>query len=423
MGKLEDALVEAREIIEAQAAELERLGTSALSNGLVVALDGKSVLVATGGEIIRCAQLEEGKEVSAGDTVWLLPQTKQIIDSAKLIPYGDVVAIKSVHDGSVEITGQNGDSRIVSNGKVGNLGRGDRVLLDSTRAVVVKIVEKAPDKPKDIANITWDEVGGHDEAKQLLREAVELPYLHPEVYSKYNKRITRGIQMYGPPGCGKTMLGKAVATAVKGAFLSIKGPEILDPFVGVAEANVRNIFAQARDYKAKTGRPAVIFIDEADAILSARGAYHGAGGMEHTIVPTFLTEMDGLATSAAIVILSTNRPELLDPAIVRDGRIDYKVEIKRPTPHEAKAIFGIHLKGIPVVKDCSMEALVDLAIDQLYSVKSLPHSGALIAGVVDKASAHAIRRDISAGGKFTGISTADMLWAVATTIQQEAPQH
>lgn len=421
MTSTSEALAQAREVLEAQSKMLEQIGESTLSYGVVIRTKGNDVIIAAGGEMVR-AYKNPDVPVKAGQTVWLLPQTKQIVRLADTIPVGDVMLLKGVHEDSVEITNQGGESRIVGKGKFDDLKRGDRVLLDASRSVVVTVVEKAPEaKPKDIPNITWDMIGGHEEAKRLLREAIELPYLHPEIYAKYKKQLTKGILLHGTPGCGKTLLGKAVATAVGGGFLSIKGPEILDPYVGVAEAAVRNIFAQAKHIKDTTGKPAVIFIDEADAILSARGAGHGAGNMEHTIVPAFLTEMDGLAVSSAIVILSTNRAELLDPAIVRDGRIDYKVDVKRPTAPEAKEIFSIHMKGIPVHQDQSEAELIEFAVSLLYGEqgRKLPHSGALVAGTVDKASAHAIRRDIATGGKSSGLCKDDLQWAVNVTVQQE----
>ena len=214
-------------------------------------------------------------------------------------------------------------------------------------------------------------------------------------------------------------MGKASATSIgaEDGFISIKGPEVLDPYVGVAEANVRSAFIKARAYKEVAGRPAVIFIDEAEALLTARGRQYNHMGQ--TIVPTFLTEMDGIDDSSAIVILSTNRDDMLDPAITRDERIDFQVEVKRPLINEAKEIMFIHLNGKPIAPKHDNIGLIELATEELYLHTHLPFSGALLAGCVHKAVAHALQRDIANNGKITGLSPVDFEWATQQIIKQD----
>jgi len=229
--------------------------------------------------------------------------------------------------------------------------------------------------------------------------------------------------MSGPPGCGKTMLARAVATSVgadQGGFLTIKGPEVLDPYVGVTEQTIRAIFQQAREYKATHNREAVIFVDEAESLLAKRGAW--GNYMGQTVVPTFLTEMDGLEESCALVVLATNRADQLDPAVIRDGRIDHKIDVARPTVEEAADIFAIYLASLPVQSAVGRGMLAEQAADVLYSVhnKHLPHSGAMIAGIVEKAASFAIHRAIEQRKRDGAIIQDDLLRAIEQVRRQEA---
>jgi proteasome-associated ATPase len=226
----------------------------------------------------------------------------------------------------------------------------------------------------------------------------------------------------GPSGCGKTLLARAVATSVgadKGGFLTIKGPEVLDPYVGVTEQTIRAIFKQAKEYKLAHNREAVIFVDEAESLLAKRGAW--GNYMGQTVVPTFLTEMDGLEESCALVILATNRSDTLDPAVIRDGRIDHKIEVGRPTEEEAANIFEIYLNPMPVKTSMSVKQLAEQAAEVLYSVHNqhLPHSGAMIAGIVDKASSFAIRRSIEQRKRDGAICQDDLFKAIEQVRHQE----
>jgi len=266
--------------------------------------------------------------------------------------------------------------------------------------------------PAEIPNVKWSDIGGLEEAKQDMIEAIEMPHREKELFAFYKKRPVKGILLSGPPGCGKTMLGKAAATALaeiygaasaRTGFLYVKAPEILNSYVGASEETVREIFMDARRHAKEHGYPAIIFIDEAEAILAKRG---GMGfSMSNTIVPSFLTEMDGLESSSAIVILATNRPDILDPAIVREGRIDRKVSVKRPSLKNATDIIAMNMARYPIAEGWELQNLAAGMAHEIYAdARTLQGdkylrdivNGAMLAACVDLAVANAMRRDIEA---------------------------
>lgn len=298
--------------------------------------------------------------------------------------------------------------------------------------------------------VTWDSVVGLADAKQALREAIELPQQNSAIYKAYGKQPTKGVLLYGPPGCGKTMLGKAVAHSLKGdkpdtkdpetgeptaAFQYVKGPEVLSKWVGQSEENIRNLFIRARRHQKLAKYQGVIFIDEADTLFMSRDGARNefmAG-----LTNTFLAEMDGMDEIHPLVLLSTNRPDGLDPAVVRDGRVDHKIRIGRPGPEAVLDIVKNGLKGIPKAPKCG--DLAQLATDAIFntehrdpllrvfvkgSIECMPvylhHAvnGALVVGVVERAKANAIRRDIAAKRKKArGIEPDDILAAIADSEQ------
>jgi len=413
IGKTKDEIInEQYELIKGFETEFERMGQAGLECTAVVSVSDKHAILANGIYAIN-------NNYKPGQNVLVWPRTGQVVEVLPDIPLiGELSVIDKVLSGpSVEIRVK-GERRLVAKGKMTQLKNGDVVLLDPLQKVVQALFERIPSTPKVAKPITWKDIGGNVEAKERLIEAIELPNKHPKLYKAYTQRNTKGILLKGEPGCGKTLLGKASATSIgsEDGFISIKGPEVLDPYVGVAEANVRSAFIKARAFKEVTGRPAVIFIDEAESLLTARGRQHNYMGQ--TIVPTFLTEMDGLDDSSAIVILSTNRPDMLDPAITRDERIDYHVEVNRPDINDAKEIMIIHLNNKPIAPKHDGMGLIEMATEELYRHPHLPFSGALLAGCVHKAVAHALKRDI-ADNKLTGLSPVDFEWATTQIIKQE----
>ena len=323
-----------------------------------------------------------------------------------------------------------------------DLKRGDEVLLHPKSMQIVEHIGRPPLKasrfvPSKFPDITWDDIGGLEEAKRDMIEAIEMPHKHKEMFKRYKKRPIKGILLSGPPGCGKTMLGKAAAnalcsiygkTAKKSGFMYIKGPEILDRFVGATEEIIRDIFDDAKRHKEENGYPAIVFIDEADAVLAARGTR--SVGIGNTIVPAFLTEMDGLDDSAAIVILASNRPDVLDPAVIRDGRIDRKIEIGRPCKNNASIILEAALKGVPMKRGLSKKEYAHGIADIIYRDNVFVRngilmrdiiSGAMLAGIIDLAVSHAIDREIN-GLKPKGLSEEDAEYAVSRQIRSNIEQ-
>lgn len=324
---------------------------------------------------------------------------------------------------------------------VKDLARGDEVLLHpKTFQIVERLgkppLEQSPFAPDTMPNVPWDAIGGLENAKMDLREAIELPHKHKALFSFYGKRQIKGILLSGPPGCGKTMLGKAVATSlaaiydkeqVKTSFLYVKGPEILNCYVGQTEQTIRDIFFDAKRHKEAHGYPAVIFIDEADAILSARGSRNV--GIGATIVPMFLTEMDGLEAAGAIVVLATNIPEALDPAVVRDGRIDRRVVVTRPGLEDGQKILLLNLAATPLIGGLTPAEAAEKTAKAFYDkdrfIKaglrlSDAASGAMLANCINIAVSYAIRRDLEKNEQ-NGVTLDDLLTAVHR-LQQQAAQ-
>lgn len=334
---------------------------------------------------------------------------------------------------------------------------GDEVRLDPSGRVAVEHFHENESKDyffEDVPEIPWEKVGGQREAIDLIRDTIEQPLLHPEIYAKYQKKPVKGILLYGPPGCGKTLIGKATAYnltkeyskrvghEVKEYFMYISGPKILNMWLGETERMVRDIFRTARE-KAKEGRLVFIFMDEAESVLRTRSSGRWLN-ISNTVVPQFCAELDGLvALENVVLMLTSNRPDYIDPAVLRPERIDRKVKIGRPDKLAAQQIMGIYLHAsIPLDPlllakyggevDCARKELVESAVEHLWrqaketeflkvSMKSgLGEtlywkdlvSGALIKSVVDRAKDLAIRRAIADSAAETGVTQADLFAAI-----------
>jgi len=324
---------------------------------------------------------------------------------------------------------------------------GDLVQLDMGQNVATVNLGPDPTAAKsnvveEFQHVLWDDIGGLDDVKQFFYEVLEQPLLNPKIYKSYGIPMPKGCLMFGPPGCGKTLIAKAVMTdllrkhghAGSGAFLSVKGPELLSPWVGMTEQNIRNLFDRARKFKAENNFPAIIFIDEAEAIMNKRGSGRSSD-VDRTIVPTFLAEMDGVEDSGALVLLATNRPEMLDPAVVREGRIDKKVRVPRPNATATAKILEINLKRYPLNSALTLAELVERVTLDIFSDKHVLYhahmtddstipfairhvlSGAFTAALVQQAAAMALSRDLVIG-RVEGITLTDITTTLATLVSQ-----
>ena len=235
----------------------------------------------------------------------------------------------------------------------------------------------------EVPNVKWEQIGGLEEVKRELREAVELPLKNPGAFTRVGIRPARGILLYGPPGTGKTLLAKAVATESEANFIAIRGPELLSKWYGESEKGIREIFRKAR-----SAAPAIIFFDELDALAPARGGDDGGAHMMERVVNTLLAEMDGIQNLKGVVVIgATNRPDILDPALVRPGRFDKAVLIPMPDEKSRLEILKVHTKAMPLAKDVMLADLVK---------KTNGYSGADLEGLVREAGMYALREDINA---------------------------
>jgi proteasome-associated ATPase len=330
---------------------------------------------------------------------------------------------------------------------------GDEVRVDPTGRIALEHYEKQESRDyflEQVPEIPWEKVGGQQEAIRLIRDTIEQPLLHPEIFERFDTKPIKGLLLYGPPGCGKTLIGKAIAYnltkeyskrvghEVKEYFMTISGPKILNMWLGETERMVREIFATARE-KAKEGRLVFIFMDEAEAVLRTRSSGRYLN-ISNTVVPQFCAELDGLQSLENVVlVLTSNRPDYIDPAVLRPERIDRKVKISRPDRESSAQILGIYLHDrIPldpeVLKrwdgevDCARKALVEGTMEHLWakrketeflkvflkngSTETLFHkdllSGAILKSIVDRAKDFAIKRAIANPAAEVGVSQEDL---------------
>jgi proteasome-associated ATPase len=313
---------------------------------------------------------------------------------------------------------------------------------------------------EEVPEITYEQIGGLGSQIETIRDAVELPYLHKQIFEDYQLSAPKGVLLYGPPGCGKTLIAKAVANSLARAvaaktgsadarsyFLNVKGPELLNKYVGETERQIRLIFARAKE-KSDEGVPVIVFFDEMDSLFRTRGS-GVSSDVESTIVPQLLSELDGVeALKNVIVIGASNREDLIDPAILRPGRLDVKIKIERPDAAAAREIFGIYLRGQLPLATGDLEAgggdqgvvvgtMIERTVDAMYASADENRflevtyasgdketlyfrdfaSGAMIENVVRRAKKAAIKREIAGGGR--GVSAADLVEAV----RQEFREH
>lgn len=430
------------EDLERKNALLQELAEAAKVYATVVHIDQiekKAVVKTSNGTLLETIWR---LEVQPGESV-VLVESGQIYARGIIEPVGSIVSVTKVHEegGLVEVEGHQGPFCVMMGKEDLKVEEGCRVALDPTANVIVMNLGKpAGEYERGETGVEWEDIGGLEEAKARMIEAIEDPQKFPELYAHYNEGSPKGIALVGPPGCGKTMLGKAAATSIarlhkqdvtKGlgsGFMYVKGPEVLSKWVGEAEREIRSLYARARAHTKEKGYPAVLFIDEAEALLSKRGS-GVSSDMEKTIVPSFLAEMDGVDAQSAITILATNRVDRIDSAIMRDGRVDWKIQIARPSRESFTDIVELNLRKKPIRGD-NKRALAEGATEELFNSERVVsqhekgrdmvevllsdlRTGAMAANLVSIAVRNAIRRDKTSGGKKrSGVSASDFTAAV-----------
>ncbi|MCS7048270.1 MAG: AAA family ATPase [Verrucomicrobiae bacterium] len=367
-------------------------------------------------------------------------------------PVGAVMDVLA--DGRLRVGQQHGVQSIILQRSTdllnANIKVGDEVRIDPAYRVAVELLATRGQREyylEEVPELPWSRVGGQQAAIQGIKDAIELPLLHPELFERFRYAQPKGFLLHGPPGCGKTLIGKATAynltrqlrertgREVKECFLHVKGPEILNMWVGESERIVREIFAICRE-KRKQGFMPFLFIDEAESILGTRHASRHFS-MSSTLVPMFCSEMDGIESlHDVVIILASNRADLIDPAILRPGRIDRKIKVHRPDKEGAREIFQIYLgDNIPLAED--LNRLLDSVVNHLFAHREENRflevqlrsgrnhilyrgdlvSGAIIASIVDRAKEMAIKRSI-ASRKDEGITEADLLQSLELEYQE-----
>lgn len=362
------------------------------------------------------------KELKVGDYVLVVVGAGIMTRIDPLPASGKVVIVKQLlADLKVEVS-LGGESAILWNIKCLPLTDGARVVIDQTNTIVLDIIPAppAPTVAPNVKRTTWEDVVIAADVRKEIEQAIIWPVKYKRIMTAYDQPESAGAVLHGPPGCGKTILAKVVATLLsersgKPGFFSVKGPELMNPFVGETERLIRELFAAARKHKKDTGDRATLFVDEADACLGRRGRHLHSD----ISVPAFLVEMDGVdSQDNPYIILATNRPHDLDEAVIREGRCDSRFEIKRPEAPEVKQLFAIYLaKRVCAV---GIEETANVAADFLSRGPLWGNrSGAMVATLVNKMTARAIERDIADGDtdNASGISLDDVREAILTHAQ------
>ncbi len=459
--KLTFTLQTAKEHVAALRDEVEKLTQPPSAYGTYLgANDDGTVDVFSGGRKMRVSlhpDIDPG-EISRGNEV-VLNESLNVILAREGEGQGEVVVLKELMDGGKRalVYGRADEERVadLSDALIGiKLRAGDTVLMESRTGLLIEKLERPEVEElvlEEVPDVTYADVGGLDEQIEAITDAVELPYLYRELYAEHKLPAPKGILLYGPPGCGKTLIAKAVAnslakkvaqvtgnTNTRSYFLNIKGPELLNKYVGETERQIRLVFQRARE-KSEEGVPVIVFFDEMDSLFRTRGTGISSD-MESTIVPQLLAEIDGVETLKDVIVIgASNREDLIDPAILRPGRLDVKIRIERPNELAATQIFGRYLTpDLPLDADevrtlgggdaaKATQAMIEATVAEMYrddeenrflevtyqnGDKEVLYyrdfsSGAMIENIVRRAKKLAIKRAIAEKGR--GIRTQDLL--------------
>ncbi|MDR4464046.1 MAG: proteasome ATPase [Nitrospira sp.] len=466
--RLAATLQDAKAQIEALRTEVEKLTAPPSSYAIFSGMnaDGTGNVYVSGRKMkvslhpsIRPTELRKGREV-------VLNEALNVIEVKGFDSQGEVVRLKDVLEGGRALVTLHFDEEKVA--ELGDpllaerLSVGDHLLYDTRSGYVIEKLPKSEAAElvlEEVPDVDYENIGGLQKELEHVRDAVELPFLHPQVFSDYKLSAPKGVLLYGPPGCGKTLIAKAVANSIakklghragkeiRSYFLHVKGPELLNKYVGESERQVREVFKKAKE-RAEDGHPVIVFFDEMDALFRTRGTGISSD-IESTIVPQFLSEIDGVERLRNVIVIgASNRQDLIDPAVLRAGRLDVKVKVGRPDAAAARDIFSKYISmNLPFADEDlarhggDRQALVDrltaLTVDTMYAAseenkfievtyangeKEVLYfkdfaSGALIEGIVSRAKKFAVKRVIAQEG--SGLRSDDLIRA----IREEFKEH
>ena len=467
--KLAAVLEEAREQLGVLREEVEKLTAPPNNFGTVLQVnDDGTTDILTGSRKLRVAAQPnvEVKKLQVGQEV-LLNEAFNIIDIRHFEAAGEVLRVREpMTDGRVVVLAHADEEKVLNRAETMSdvkLRAGDYVRIDTKTGLILEKMERPEVEElvlEEVPDITYEDVGGLADQIEQIRDTVELPYMYRDLFREYQLDPPKGILLYGPPGCGKTLIAKAVANSlakkvsertgnpdVRSYFLNIKGPELLNKWVGETERQIRLIFQRAKE-RSDEGVPVIVFFDEMDSLFRTRGTGISSD-VESTIVPQLLSELDGVeALKNVVVIGASNREDLIDPAILRPGRLDVKIKIHRPDTVAAREIFRIYLSDqMPLDEEALAKAngdraalideMITATVDAMYSESDENRflevtyasgdreilffkdfaSGAMIENIVRRAKKDAIKRQIA--GSPPGVREGDLI----TAIKQEFKEH
>jgi proteasome-associated ATPase len=460
--KLADALRDEKQRIETLAEEVEKLSQPPATFGVFIGSnDDGSVDVVTAGRKLRvmpAPDLDADKLVSGAQVI--LNDALNVVEVLDPDGTGQVVKVKDKLGADRAVVVSRGDEEHVAylaGSLLGTVVRaGDPVLYDARSGVATELLPREEVEElvlEEIPDITYEDIGGLEGQIEAIRDAVELPFLYAELFQEHQLEAPKGVLLYGPPGCGKTLIAKAVAKSLadkvrertgredaRSYFLNVKGPELLNKYVGETERQIREIFQRAKE-RSEEGLPVIVFFDEMDSIFRTRGTGISSD-VESTIVPQLLSELDGVETLKNVIVIgASNREDLIDPAILRPGRLDVKIKIERPTAEQAKDVMSKYLHPVvPIHPDevdrhsgdvqVAVARMIERTVEQMYEPSERNrflevtyasgdkeilyfkdfNSGAMIENIVRRAKKDAIKRFLSKGEK--GIKTEDLLTAI-----------
>ncbi|MFF8597110.1 proteasome ATPase [Streptomyces sp. NPDC015220] len=398
--RLANTLREARDQIVALKEEVDRLAQPPAGFGVFLqANEDGTADIFTGGRKLRVnvSPSVELEELRRGQEV-MLNEALNVVEAMEFERVGDIVTLKEIlEDGErALVLGHTDEERVVRLAEPlldVTIRPGDALLLEPRSGYVYEVVPKSEVEElvlEEVPDIGYEQIGGLGNQIEMIRDAVELPYLYPDLFKEHELRPPKGVLLYGPPGCGKTLIAKAVANSLakkvaevtgqaagKSFFLNIKGPELLNKYVGETERQIRLVFQRARE-KASEGTPVIVFFDEMESLFRTRGS-GVSSDVENTIVPQLLAEIDGVEGLQNVVVIgASNREDMIDPAILRPGRLDVKIKIERPDAEAAKDIFAKYLtERLPLhtddlsehggEKDATVQAMIQTAVEQMYA--------------------------------------------------------